>query len=120
MQKATVEPVNLSSCNETLSKAIQSNVFSSQICAKSANSIQDACQVRLNMTLFVDTFKGVAIILLFKADSGGPLQVLDRIRGNIRTIVGVTSTGIGCGGDIPGIYTRVFGYLDWIENKVWP
>lgn len=37
-------------------------------------------------------------------------------------IVGVTSYGVaGCGdGNIPGIYTRVSGYIDWIESIVWP
>lgn len=39
------------------------------------------------------------------------------------TIIGLTSFGsASCGGQIgvPGVYTRVYGYLDWIEGIVWP
>lgn len=35
-------------------------------------------------------------------------------------IVGITSFGIACGSEVPGIYTRVAEFLDWIEPKVWP
>lgn len=34
-------------------------------------------------------------------------------------IAGITSFGIGCGIGIPGVYTRVSAYLDWIEDIVW-
>lgn len=51
-------------------------------------------------------------------DSGGPLQIVDNI--GVSTIVGVTSSGISCGSPfIPGIYTRVAFFLDWIESIVW-
>lgn len=47
------------------------------------------------------------------ADSGGPL-VNDQ-----NVLVGVVSTGIGCARPgLPGIYTRVFEYLDWIESTI--
>jgi secreted trypsin-like serine protease len=36
------------------------------------------------------------------------------------TVVGVTSFGASCGSNIPGVYTRVDKYLEWIESKVWP
>lgn len=46
------------------------------------------------------------------ADSGGPL-----VGGTDgRTVIGVVSTGIGCGRPgLPGIYTEVAVYIEWIE-----
>ncbi|KAL0275132.1 UNVERIFIED_CONTAM: hypothetical protein PYX00_003089 [Menopon gallinae] len=44
-------------------------------------------------------------------DSGGPMVVDD-------VIVGITASGFGCGRQgIPGIYTRVFEYLNWIKEN---
>lgn len=35
-------------------------------------------------------------------------------------VVGVTSFGINCGQkNRPGIYTKVFPFIQWIENIVW-
>ncbi|XP_053678102.1 transmembrane protease serine 9-like [Anopheles nili] len=49
-------------------------------------------------------------------DSGGPLvmQVQSKF-----FLVGVVSTGPPCGSNLPGVYTRVSSYLDWIEEIVW-
>lgn len=52
---------------------------------------------------------------------GGPLQIYNT--NNITcmyTIIGVTSFGAGaCGTQgIPGIYTKVHHYLNWIESIV--
>lgn len=33
--------------------------------------------------------------------------------------MGISSFGISCGIGIPTIYTRVAGYIDWIEDIVW-
>lgn len=53
---------------------------------------------------------------------GGPLQIYN-LEGVtcMYTIIGVTSYGqVSCGTPgSPGIYTRVFHYLDWIEGIVW-
>lgn len=36
-------------------------------------------------------------------------------------IVGVTSYGAACGLlESPGVYAKVYSYLDWIEKVVWP
>ncbi|KAJ8961845.1 hypothetical protein NQ318_021462 [Aromia moschata] len=37
-------------------------------------------------------------------------------------VVGITSFGKSCGleKDLPGVYTRVSGYIEWIEGIVWP
>lgn len=55
-------------------------------------------------------------------DSGGPLQALGKYNGNtIRTIQhGVVSYGVReCGtGGIPGVYTRVAYYMDWILDTM--
>ncbi|GAB6023628.1 hypothetical protein CHUAL_008395 [Chamberlinius hualienensis] len=50
-----------------------------------------------------------------QGDSGGPLMWKD---GNFYKLVGVVSAGIGCGRPLlPGLYTRVFPYLSWIETN---
>lgn len=56
-----------------------------------------------------------------EGDSGGPLQFIHP-QLDLSTIVGVTSTGLPCGTSwkIPGIYTRVAHFIDWIESHVWP
>ncbi|KAJ8961850.1 hypothetical protein NQ318_021467, partial [Aromia moschata] len=59
-----------------------------------------------------------------QGDSGGPLQLRYEDVGSAiyaYTIVGITSFGKACGlSRTPGIYTRVYGYLSWIEGIVWP
>lgn len=40
-------------------------------------------------------------------------------RNTYSVVVGITSYGQMCGSKIPGVYTRVFSYLDWIESIVW-
>jgi len=35
--------------------------------------------------------------------------------------IGITSfSGVYCGTDTPGVYTRVSNYISWIEKIVWP
>lgn len=54
-------------------------------------------------------------------DSGGPLQMIRHGNRNNNVqynIVGVTSFGKGCGTiGVPGVYTRVSHYVDWIEES---
>ncbi|XP_035958197.1 tissue-type plasminogen activator [Halichoerus grypus] len=51
-----------------------------------------------------------------QGDSGGPLVCM---KDNRMTLVGIISWGIGCGQkDVPGIYTKVVNYLDWIQNNM--
>ena len=52
-------------------------------------------------------------------DSGGPLMLPDRF-GPPYCVIGVTSFGpTTCGvGNVPGVYTRVTEYLDWILENV--
>ncbi|XP_063917040.1 serine protease persephone-like [Zophobas morio] len=94
LQKASLHPVPLQECNSTYHTRTQKHIIRDQICATSNKS--DTCQ----------------------GDSGGPLQI--QSMASISTVVGITSYGIGCGSNYPGVYTRVSGYLDWIEKIVWP
>jgi len=98
--KAIVKPVLLNKCSDTLKsfvekdRALSKGIINTQLCANDEKS--DTCQ----------------------GDSGGPIQISDDTW--VSTIVGVTSVGYGCGINIPGLYTRVASYLDWIEPIVWP
>lgn len=57
-----------------------------------------------------------------RGDSGGSIQTFKGDVGCIYTVVGVTSFGPEeCGtAGFPGVYTRVYPYLSWIEDNVWP
>ncbi|XP_043788753.1 serine protease snake-like isoform X4 [Apis laboriosa] len=56
-----------------------------------------------------------------QGDSGGPLQISHPKNMCLFQVLGITSFGQGCGGvNIPGVYTRVSHYLNWIEDIVWP
>ena len=49
-----------------------------------------------------------------QGDSGGPLMIN---KDEVATLYGVVSWGVKCGGDHPGVYTRVSKYVDWIEKS---
>ncbi|OWR52184.1 hemolymph proteinase 6 [Danaus plexippus plexippus] len=97
--KANVTVVARSKCGQSYSnwRKLPSGILNEQICAGDPQGLRDTCQ----------------------GDSGGPLQGLDDHDGQYR-LVGVTSFGRGCGSPVPGVYTRVAHYLDWIESVVWP
>lgn len=95
LQKASLEPVDLTECNRTYMSIENRRLFDFQICALDSKS--DTCQ----------------------GDSGGPLQIQNNPDSEVYSIVGITSFGLGCGSKFPGVYTRVSSYLDWIENIVW-
>ncbi|XP_068230850.1 trypsin 3A1-like [Palaemon carinicauda] len=56
-----------------------------------------------------------------KGDSGGPLMVPSQSTCEVKEVVGLVSRGVeGCRGtDVPGTYTRIEYYLDWIVKIVW-
>lgn len=55
-----------------------------------------------------------------QGDSGGPIHTYHNDY-CLPEIVGITSFGVLCGTpNVPGVYTRVAHYLDWIEAIVWP
>lgn len=52
------------------------------------------------------------------ADSGGPLSISQSGR---RVVVGIVSAGSECAAPkLPGLYTRVNSYIDWISQVVQP
>ncbi|XP_053680039.1 venom protease isoform X2 [Anopheles nili] len=55
-----------------------------------------------------------------QGDSGGPLMLPQRFGTNFYYYqVGVVSYGIGCArAEVPGVYTRVASFVDWIQQKV--
>ncbi|KAJ8686281.1 hypothetical protein QAD02_022075 [Eretmocerus hayati] len=55
-----------------------------------------------------------------QGDSGGPLVIYSRNEECMYDVIGVTSFGKLCGSVAPGVYTKVYKYLTWIENIVWP
>lgn len=95
--------VPLGKCNNTLIEANLGNLASlrglsaSQMCASNLAVGSDACQ----------------------GDSGGPLFIHQKSTG-VSTIVGIVSFGISCGTDLPGVYTRVGSFVEWIESTVFP
>lgn len=95
----------LSECNATLLNynkerdlpAFRNGIDKSQYCAIDPIGTKDSCQ----------------------GDSGGPLQTVQTYS-NPTKVVGIVSFGVACGHGLPGIYTRVAHYIDWIGSYVWP
>lgn len=79
-------------------------VISNQECANEFDVVTDG----------VLCAKGLRDETVCSGDSGGPLVLK-----NTQTVVGITSFGPadGCETNIPGGFTRVTHYLDWIEVK---
>ncbi|KAL1458351.1 hypothetical protein WDU94_008509 [Cyamophila willieti] len=51
------------------------------------------------------------------ADSGGPLMILGGSEAS--QVIGLVSTGIGCARPkLPGLYTRITRYVDWISDTL--
>ncbi|XP_014471080.1 PREDICTED: dynein beta chain, ciliary-like [Dinoponera quadriceps] len=83
-------------------------------CAKSFNDFNKLprgldesmlCALDTNETRRADACQG---------DSGGPLLML---AGPSHSVVGITAFGQTCGGPVPGVYTAVYSYLEWIERQ---
>lgn len=55
-----------------------------------------------------------------QGDSGGPLMGVKVMLDGARFFqAGIVSYGIGCARqDVPGVYTRVQTFMDWIEQQV--
>ncbi|XP_050668051.1 serine protease snake-like [Leptidea sinapis] len=105
LQAAVVDIIDSGLCDRLLRPSCNRHwcgLESHQICAGKLAGGVDACQ----------------------GDSGGPLQVKIPLpiisQGSMHYIIGVTSFGIGCARpNLPGVYTRVSNFVDWIEDIVW-
>ncbi|XP_046753174.1 phenoloxidase-activating enzyme 1-like [Diprion similis] len=101
LHKVEINVISNSQCNDRYRDALKSSrniralprgIIDSQMCARDELGGRDAC----------------------KGDSGGPIV---RKNGRRRIVVGIVSSGLGCGErDHPGIYTRVSRYTDWIRS----
>ncbi|XP_054747376.1 serine protease snake-like [Anastrepha obliqua] len=79
--------------------ALPNGLMETHLCAKDTQFNRDTCQ----------------------GDSGGPLVVHETSSyRKVPYVIGVTSFGLGCATDAPGIYTNAAKYLDWIEPILWP
>ena len=105
LQKLNLKHVPLEECNEiwrTETKSPDFEWLDTLVCAKGEKGLSDACL----------------------ADSGGPLfQVIDDsvAEEDVKyETIGAVSFGDGaCRSKVPGIYTRISKYLDWIEDFVY-
>ena len=105
LQKLDLKHVPLEECNEiwrTETKSPDFEWLETLVCAKGEKGLSDACL----------------------ADSGGPLfQVIDDsvAEEDVKyETIGAVSFGDGaCRSKVPGIYTRISKYLDWIEDFVY-
>uniref|UniRef100_A0A1I8MXH7 Peptidase S1 domain-containing protein n=2 Tax=Musca domestica TaxID=7370 RepID=A0A1I8MXH7_MUSDO len=93
LRKATVRVWNNNACEKSyqLNGRPSSVISDTQMCAGYENGGIDSCW----------------------ADSGGPLMSKENF------LIGVVSTGIGCARPgLPGIYTRVSKYIQWMESVI--
>lgn len=106
LQTAVVDLIDSGQCDNLLRSSCNRHwcgFKEHQLCAGKLAGGVDACQ----------------------GDSGGPLQVKIPLPyaliGSMYNIIGVTSFGVGCARpNLPGAYTRVSSFIDWIERIVWP
>lgn len=105
LQKVQLKSMPLPECQAKLGEfneranlaPFRNQIDQSQYCAYDPQGRNDSCQ----------------------GDSGGPLQYFPGGT-NMAEIVGIVSFGISCGSTLPGLYTRIANYMDWIEPIVWP
>lgn len=93
LRKASVQVWNNKECERSFQENGKTgySIMETQMCAGFKNGGIDSCW----------------------ADSGGPLVSSENI------LVGVVSTGIGCARPgLPGIYTRVSNYINWISSVI--
>lgn len=92
LREVGVSIVSRSQCQESIGNLLSLEISVNEICA-GGDEGKDACQ----------------------GDSGGPLFDKQKM-----IQIGIVSFGEGCGRPgLPGVYTRVGYYRDWIERNKW-
>jgi hypothetical protein len=96
LQEVEVQVINSDTCQEWFKSNNRKEVIYKKefLCAGWQNGGRDSCQ----------------------GDSGGPLVTEKDGKG---TIIGVVSWGIACARPkLPGVYTNIANYIDWINSKL--
>lgn len=99
LQKVDLNLIDQKMCKDIYSKErrLPHGIMDGQFCAGNLKGGKDTCQ----------------------GDSGGPLHAELPEYNCVKFIVGVTSFGKFCAApNAPGVYTKVYSYLDWIEKIV--
>nr|AEO93271.1 trypsin-like serine protease [Apostichopus japonicus] len=92
LQEVSVPIIDTATCNQKT--WYDGEVTDNMFCAGLAEGGKDSCQ----------------------GDSGGPVVVVNTE--GFYEVIGVTSWGYGCAdAKNPGVYTRVFNYVDWIAQN---
>lgn len=103
LQKVLLDVIAQPICNASYAPHLSRNL---------RKGVVDETQFCAGSMIHQDTCQG---------DSGGPIQIYHSYVECMYAIVGITSFGIRCAETgLPGVYTRVYPYIDWIERIVWP
>lgn len=87
-----------------------------QLCGRTI--YEQACAVRNTIRVYEEpSFLRLCVFL--QGFAGAPLQIEHPSIACAYAIVGTTSFSVCQTDDHTGVYTRVFGFLDWIEAIVW-
>lgn len=93
LHEVEVDWMDNAACAAVFDASGGGEIADTEICAMRQGTRKDSCQ----------------------GDSGGPLVVPS---GDGFVQVGVVSWGRGCGGALPGVYTRVATFSDWIKQAI--
>lgn len=97
LQKVDLNIIDPGICQQAYSneKKLAEGIIEQQFCAGHLDGGKDTCQ----------------------GDSGGPIHAMVPELNCVQFIIGITSFGKFCAArDAPGVYTKIFAYLDWIEK----